>query len=216
MDLTFTRGVRPGLRRGFLISAAAVCLAGLLVLVSCGDDDDNNASVAAGTTKPMNGYLLAQGADGILTCVSEDWNIVENMDGTVSAVSRVGAVNFVIAGYKAENVNEGRAGAEILALAYSTVDSDGGGRRNPGVVYLRKTSDPEGWAGLWIGKHNQPRDGSGEVAACPYIMVPDPDDMPAGDCPADIDGMLGDTCYRTDAAGFVDPASPVERGGAVR
>ena len=213
MDLTVTHGVPGDSKRRFFIPVAVVCLAGLLVLASCGDDDDGGST----TTRPMNGYLLAQNPDGILECVGEDWNITESADGTVSAVSVVVDRRFEIAGYSAENRNEGRANTEILAVGYSTVDSDGGNRRNPGVVYIQKTSDdPVRFRGLWIGKHNRPRDGDGIVAVCPYVMVPDPDDEAVGPCPSDIDDMLGDTCYRTNASGFVDVASPVRKGESVR
>ena len=211
MDLTFPRGAPGDLKKGFFVSLAAVCLAGLLVLVSCGGDDGGSA-----TTRPM-GYLLVQNPDGILECAVEDWTLAESADGTVSAATTVAGRSFEITGYKAENINEGRTGREIFAVGYSTVDSDGGNRRNPGVVYLQKTGDdPVRFGGLWIGRHNQPRDGDGIVAACPYVMVPDPDDMPAGDCPPEIDRMLGDTCYRINASGFVDVASPVRKGEAVR
>ena len=212
MDLAFTRRPRGDPKRGFFVSAVAICLLGLLV--SCGDDDGSTTTT---TTRPMNGYLLSQNSDGILECVGEDWNITENADGTVSAVSIVTTRRFEIAGYSAENRNEGRADTEILAVGYSTVDSDGGNRRNPGVVYIQKTSDdPVRFRGLWIGKHNRPRDGDGIVSVCPYVMVPDPDDTAVGSCPSDIDDMLGDTCYRIGASGFVDVASPVRKGEAVR
>ena len=209
MDLTFTRGALMGLKRFFFVSAAAVCLAGSFFLVSCGDD--------GATTRQMTGYLLAQNPAGILECVSEHWNIAESADGTISAATTVAGRRFETAGYRAENRNEGRAGTEIFAVGYSTVDSDGGNRRNPGVVYLQKTSEsPARYGGLWIGKHNQPGDGRGIVAVCPYVAVPDPDDMPAEDCPSAIDEMLGDTCYLLDDGGFVDVASPVGKGEAVR
>ncbi len=215
MDLTTFTHVAPGdSKGGFFISLAALCLAIPLVLVSCGGDDGGGSSA---TTRPMNGYLLAQNPDGILECVGEDWNITENADGTVSAVSIVTTRRFEIAGYRAENRNEGRTDTEILAVGYSTVDSDGGNRRNPGVVYIQKTSDdPVRFRGLWIGKHNRPRDGDGMVAVCPYVMVPDPDDEAVGPCPSDIDDMLGDACYRINASGFVDVASPVRKGEAAR
>ena len=211
MDLTFTRRARGELKRGFFISLAALCLAIPLVLASCGGDDDGGSTT---TTRPMNGYLLAQNPDGILECVGEDWNITESADGTVSAVSIVTTRRFEIAGYSAEN---DKSNTEILAVGYSTVDSDGGNRRNPGVVYLQKTSDdPVRFRGLWIGKHNRPRDGDGMVAVCPYVMVPDPDDEAVGPCPSDIDDMLGDLCYPINDNGFVNVASPVRKGEAVR
>ena len=211
MDLTFTRGALMGLKRGFFVSAVAVCLAGSFFLVSCGDD---GSSVP---TRSMNGYLLAQNPAGILECVSEHWNIAESADGTISAATTVADRRFETAGYRAENRNQGRAGTEIFAVGYSTVDSDGGNRRNPGVVYLQKTSEsPARYGGLWIGKHNQPGGGRGIVAVCPYIAVPDPDDMPAEGCTSDIERILGDTCYLLDDGGFVDPASPVGKGEAVR
>ena len=147
--------------------------------------------------------------------MSEHWNIAESADGTISAATTVADRRFETAGYRAENRNEGMAGTEIFAVGYSTVDSDGGNRRNPGVVYLQKTSEsPARYGGLWIGKHNQP--GDGIVAVCPYIAVPDPDDMPAEGCTSDIERILGDTCYRLNDGGFVDPASPVRKGEAVR
>lgn len=213
MDLTFTRGARTGLKRGFSVSAAAVslALAGSLFLVSCSDGND------AATTESMNGYLLAQNPEGIIECVSENWNITESADGTVSAATTVAGRRFEMRGYRAENSNEGGAGTEIFAVGYSTVDSDGGNRRNPGVVYLQKTSDnPARYGGLWIGKHNQPGDGRGIVAACPYIAVADPDDMPAQDCPAAIESTLGDACYLFGDGGFLDVASPVRKGEAAR
>lgn len=213
MDLTFTRGARAGLKRGFFVSVAAVCLAGSFFLVSCSD-----GSAPTATTEQMNGYLLAQNPEGIIECVVENWNIAESADGTVSAATTVAGRRFEMRGYRAENSNEGRAGTEIFAVGYSTVDSDGGNRRNPGVVYLQKTSDnPARYGGLWIGKHNQPGDGRGIVAACPYIAVADPDDMPAQDCPAAIESTLGDACYPLAGdGGFLDVASPVRKGEAAR
>lgn len=218
MDLTFTRAARTGLKRGFFVSVAAVCLAGSFFLVSCSDGNDGGGSAPTATTEQMNGYLLAQNPEGIIECVVENWNIAESADGTVSAATTVAGRRFEMRGYRAENSNEGGAGTEIFAVGYSTVDSDGGNRRNPGVVYLQKTSDnPARYGGLWIGKHNQPGDGRGIVAACPYIAVADPDDMPAQDCPVAIESTLGDACYRLAGdGGFLDVASPVRKGEAAR
>ena len=99
-------------------------------------------------------------------------------------------------------MNEGRANTEIFGLGYVAVNSDGSNMRNPGIYYLQKLSDNR-YGGLWIGKPNMPQDGS-EGMICPYIMVPDPDDMDDRTCTSDIETMLDDTCYRTNANGFVN------------
>lgn len=222
MNFAFMRGGgrvdRAASARGlFRGSVAMFCVLAMLGFASCsGDGDGGSAQAQTGTMKRMNGYFLTQfteegETEPSISCQSEDLVLNENMDGTVDSTSVYGIYNINQRGYKAENVNEGRANTEILALAYSAVNPDGTNRRNPGIYYFQKISnDPIRFGGLWIGKPNQPQDGS-EGMICPYIMVPDPDDTPAGNCPSDIDMMLGDTCYHTNATGFVDVDSPDER-----
>ena len=191
---------------GLLSGFAAVALFGaMLVLAACGG---NGGSVQAQTEtmNRMNGYFLTQftedGETGI-RCRSEDLVLTEDA-GVVDSSSVYEGYNLNQRGYKAENVNMGRANTEIFALAYSVVDSDGSNIRNPGIYYFQKISnDPVRFGGLWIGRPNQPREGS-EGMICPYIMVPDPDNEDAGACPSAIETMLGNTCYRTNATGFVD------------
>ena len=211
MKFTFTRGGgradRAASAKGlFLGSVAAVCLLAMLGLASCGDSDGGSTQVQAQETpmNMMNGYFLTQNADGDIECLSEDLTMTENMDGTVSASSVFGSTRIKHMGYKAENVNEGRDNTEILGLGYAAFDSDGSSNiRNPGIYYFQRMSNGN-FSGLWIGKPNMPVDGN-EGMICPYIMVPDPDDMAAGSCPSSIADMLGDTCYRTNDMGFVNP-----------
>ena len=221
MKFTFTRGggradraaSAKGLFRG---SVAAVCLLAMLGLASCGGSDGGSTQAQAQTQMPMtnmmNGYFLTQGSDGVVTCQSEDLTMTENADGTVNSTSDFDPVKIGHRGYKAEN--EG-SNTEIIGLGYAAFDSDGTSNiRNPGIYYFQKISaagEPNMFGGLWIGKPNRPEDGR-EGMICPYIMVADPDDMDAGECPSDIDEMLGDTCYRTNDMGFVNPMAPVERG----
>ncbi len=189
-----------GLFRG---SVAAVCLLAMLGLASCGDGDGGStpAQAQTETMNMMNGYFLTQNTAGEIQCLSEDLTLTEKMDGTVSASSVFGPVTIMHRGYKAENDNEDRDNTEILGLGYAAFDSDG--IKNPGIYYFQRMSDNR-FGGLWIGKPNMPVDGS-EGMICPYIMVPDPDDMDAGECPSDIVEDLGTTCYRTNAMGFVNP-----------
>ena len=213
MNLISMLGARTGRavskRGGGLLSGfAAVALFGaMLVLAACGG---NGGSVQA-QAGPNNydGYFLTQNADGDIGCLTEDLTVMENADGTVDSSSVFGTVTIRHRGYKAENMNEGRANTEIFGLGYVAVNSDGSNMRNPGIYYLQKLSDNR-YGGLWIGKPNMPQDGS-EGMICPYIMVPDPDNTPAGTCPPAIDDMLGDTCYHTDATGFIDVDTPDER-----
>lgn len=223
MNFAFMRGggradrvaSSKGLFRG---SVAAVCLLAIVGLVSCGDSSSTQmqAQAQTETMNRMNGYFLTQftpegATERVIACRSEDLILTEKMDGTVDSSSRYEGYNLNQRGYKAENVNVGSANTEIFALAYSVVDSDGTNRRNPGIYYFQKINDdPVRFGGLWIGKPNQPQDGS-EGIVCPYIMVPDPDNTAAGECPSDIDDMLGDTCYHTNATGFVDVDSAEER-----
>lgn len=220
MNLISMLGARTGRavskRGGGLLSGfAAVALFGaMLVLAACGG---NGGSVQAQTEtmNRMNGYFLTQfseteGGEPAITCRSEDLVLTEDA-GRVDSSSVYEGYNLNQRGYKAENVNEGRDNTEIFALAYSVVDSDGSNIRNPGIYYFQKISDsPVRYGGLWIGKPNQPQDGS-EGMICPYIMVPDPNNTPAGTCPPAIDDMLGDTCYHTNATGFIDVDTPDER-----
>ena len=172
----------------------------MLGLASCGD----SATQAQTPMNMMNGYFLTQNEDGDIECLSEDLTMTENMDGTVSATSVFGSTRIKHMGYKAENVNEGRDNTEILGLGYAAFDSDGSSNiRNPGIYYFQRMSNGN-FSGLWIGKPNMPVDGN-EGMICPYIMVPDPDNMAAGSCPDDIVDMLGGDCYRTNDMGFVNP-----------
>ena len=205
MNLISMLGARTGRavskRGGGLLSGfAAVALFGaMLVLAACGG---NGGSVQA-QAGPNNydGYFLTQNADGDIECLTEDLTVMENADGTVDSSSVFGTVTIRHRGYKAENVNEGGANTEIFGLGYVAVASDGG-ISNPGIYYLQKISDNR-YGGLWIGKPNMPQDGN-EGMICPYIMVPDPDDMDDRSCTSDIETMLGGTCYRTNASGFVN------------
>ena len=219
MNFTFMRGgggradraaSSKGLFRG---SVAAVCLLAIVGLASCGDGGSTQTQAQAQTPmNMMNGYFLTQNTEGDIQCLSEDLTLTENMDGTVSATSVFASVSIKHRGYKAENDNEGRANTEIIGLGYAAFDPDGTSNiRNPGIYYFQKISaagEPNMFGGLWIGKPNSPEDGS-EGMVCPYIMVADPDDMDAGDCPSNIAEMLGDACYRTNAMGFVDGSTPV-------
>ena len=206
MELTFMSRARAGraiFGRGVL---AAVCILAMLGFASCDDD-----SMQMGTMRNMDGYFLTWNSDGDIACLSEDLTLTENADKTVDVSSVFETVTINHRGYKAENVNEGRANTEILALAYAVIDSSSGEVRNPGIYHFQKTSDdPVRFGGFWIGKPNLP-DEVVEGAICPYIMVPDPDDTDAGECPDDIDDMLGDVCYGTNAAGFVDPTKTFPR-----
>ena len=213
MNFAFMRGGgradRAASARGlFRGSVAAVCFLAMLGLASCGGDGDGGGSAQAqmGTMNTMNGYFLTQNTNGVIECQSEDLTVTENADGTIDATSDFDPVMINHRGYRAENVNEG-ANTEIFGLGYAAFDSDGSSNiRNPGVYYLQKTSaagEPNMFSGLWIGKPNRPVDGN-EGMICPYVMVADPDDMDAGDCPSNIAEMLGDTCYRTNDMGFVN------------
>lgn len=219
MNFAFMRGggradraaSSKGLFRG---SVAAVCLLAMLGLAACGDGDgvSTQAQAQTETENTMNGYFLTQQEGGEVACDSEDLTMTENMDGTVSATSVFASVSVKHRGYKAENVNVGSDNTEILGLGYAVFDPDGTSNiRNPGIYYFQKISaagEPNMFGGLWIGKPNRPQDGS-EGMVCPYIMVADPDDMDAGDCPSNIAEMLGNTCYRTNAMGFVDVSTPI-------
>lgn len=203
MNLISMLGARTGRavskRGGGLLSGfAAVALFGaMLVLAACGG---NGGSVQAQAgPKNYDGYFLTQNADGDIECLTEDLTVMENADGTVDSRSVFGTVTIRHRGYKAMNSG---GGAEIFGLGYVAVDSDGSNMRNPGIYYLQKLSDNR-YGGLWIGKPNMPQDGS-EGMICPYIMVPDPDDMDDRTCTSDIETMLDDTCYRTNANGFVN------------
>ena len=182
----------------------------MLGLASCGGDGDGGSAQAQmGTMKRMNGYFLTQDEEGVINCLGEDITVTENADGTVDGTSDFGSVMINHRGYKAENENDG---AEIFGLGYAVVNPDDS-IKNPGTYYLQKTSnDPIRFGGLWVGKPNMPQDGS-EGMICPYVMVPDPDDVNAQEagCPSDIDAMMGNVCYRTNAMGFVNP-TPIRRG----
>ena len=217
MNFAFMRGGgradRAASARGlFRGSVAVFCILVMLGFASCGGDGDGGSAQAqTGTMKRMNGYFLTENRNGMITCLGEDLMLTENADGTVDGTSDFDPVKINHRGYKAENRG---TGTEIFGLGYAAFDSDRSSNiRNPGVYYLQKTSnDPVRFGGLWIGRPNQPEDGS-EGLICPYIMVPDPDDVNAQEagCPSDIDAMMGDTCYHTNATGFVDVDSPNER-----
>ena len=220
MKFTFTRegggrADRAASTKGlFLGSVAAVCLLAMLGLVSCGDGD--GGSTQARAQMPMNmmkGYFLTQNEGGEIQCLSEDLVLNENANGTVDSDSEFEGYNLNQRGYRAPNVEDGEAGTEILALAYSVVNSDGTNRRNPGIYYFQKINDdPVRFGGLWIGKPNLPNAGT-EGMVCPYIMVPDSDGMATDACPSDIVEDLGTICYRTNAMGFVDGSMPVRSDG---
>lgn len=220
MNFAFMRGggradrtaSSKGLFRG---SVAAVCLLAMLGLAACGDGDgvSTQAQAQTETENTMNGYFLTQNADGSIACLSEDLTMTEKMDGTVSAFSVFGNNRIRHMGYKAEN---SKSDTEIIGLGYAAFDSDGTSNiRNPGIYYFQKMSDdPVRFGGLWIGQPNMPMsEDAREGMICPYIMVADPDDMAAGECPSDIVRDLGTTCYRTNAMGFVD-TTPIRGAGS--
>lgn len=217
MNFTFTRGGggradRSASAKGlFLGSVAAVCLLAMLGLASCGGNDGGSTQAQAQTPmNMMNGYFLTQNADGDIECLSEDLTMMENMDGTVSASSVFGSTRIKHMGYKAEN---DKSDTEILGLGYAAFDSDGSSNiRNPGIYYFQRMSNGN-LSGLWIGQPNMPMsEDAREGMICPYIMVPDPDEVNAQEagCPSDIEGMLGNVCYQTNDMGFVDP-TPVQK-----
>lgn len=219
MNFAFMRGggradrvaSSKGLFRG---SVAAVCLLAIVGLASCGDGDgvSTQAQAQTGTENMMNGYFLTQDTDGNINCAGEDLTVTENADGTVDSTSDFDPVKINHRGYKAENMG---SNTEIFGLGYAAFNADGTSNiRNPGVYYLQKISaagEPNMFGGLWIGKPNRPEDGN-EGMICPYIMVPDPDEVNAqtAGCPSDIEDMLGNVCYRTNAMGFVNP-TPVRK-----
>lgn len=201
MNLISMLGARTGRavsKRGLFSGFAAVALFGaMLVLAACGGNG-GSAQAQAGPNN-YDGYFLTQGTDGEIGCFSEDLTVTENADGTVNANSVFTTVTIRHRGYKAMNSG---GGPEIFGLGYVSVNPDTGDIDDPGIYYLQKLSDNR-YGGLWIGKPNLPAAGS-QGMICPYIMVPDPDDEDAGDCTSAIETMLGDTCYRTNANGFVD------------
>lgn len=200
ISMLVARTDRAVSRKGLFGGFAAVALFGaMLVLAACGSDDSGSAQAQ---TAPNNydGYFLTQGEDGEIGCFSEDLTVTENADGTVDSRSVFGPVTIRHRGYKA--MNSGTGGAEIFGLGYVAADSDGSNIRNPGIYYLQKLSDNR-YGGLWIGRPNLPQAGSHGMI-CPYVMMPDPDNEDAGDCTTAIETMLGDTCYRTNANGFVN------------
>lgn len=201
ISMLVARTDRAVSRKGLFGGFAAVALFGAMaVLAACGSDDSGSAQAQTATAKYYNGYFLTQGEDEEIGCYSEDLTVTENADGTVDSSSVFTSVNIRHRGYKA--MNSGAGGAEIFGLGYVSEHPDTGALDDPGIYYLQKLSDNR-YGGLWIGKPNLPQAGS-QGMICPYIMMPDPDNEAAGDCTTAIETMLGDTCYRTNANGFVD------------
>ena len=176
-----------------LALSAVLCLAGLLMLVSCGDSDDT-ASAPQPTVMEMKGFYLSVNADGEVDCTNEPLNMEITGDESTGRVDvRVhwtsGEAFEQEGGYVGQKVIETDSSGNVtktIILSY-TARNEGVFER-PGAYYLVSTKNEhivgpeeiasphnrsEIFVGFWTGEPwRTPADPMHSEVVCPYVLVP--------------------------------------------
>lgn len=211
----------PALRRfqgirslGILALSVAFCLTGLLVLSSCGDDDDEMAPEPV----QMRGFYTSVSGDmhnNVTDCTDEAVDLYLEEDLVVGepnvTIQSTGTVfgDTTFAGI-------GVSTTDNIVTAYVSANDDGSFDR-PGAYFLASVTDTAlgetVYSGYWTGYASRPSNET--VVICPYVLVPasalpsgscgtddDPDDNLAVTDPADMNQALAK--YLTDEDGLRD------------
>lgn len=211
---------------GILALSVAFGLTGLLVISSCGDDNNEMAP----EPMEMRGFFTSvdydeQGNQNL--CSNEDVDVyLEGDESTgkldvtiVGAGAEFGGAQFKHVGQK---IIDGD-GNKTIVTAYVT--DDGGSFAHPGSYYLASMTDADLadgetiFTGYWTGNLYRPSDH--RVVICPYVLVPrtalgtegcsgttDPEMVPMGlqKYLTQNDGSELRRCYNVfDDDGYVDP-----------
>lgn len=190
-----TATVRLGNREFGTLAAfalsAVLCLTGLLLLASCGDNDDTAA--AEPNEMKMKGFFLSVNENGKVDCQSEDLNV--QIEGDEST----GRVDVTIPWTAGEAFEQegGHVGQKVIETdgqgnATKTIITSYTARKNniferPGAYYLVSTENenivgPEEifppiksaiFVGFWVGEPwRTPADPMHSEVMCPYVLVP--------------------------------------------
>lgn len=196
-------------RGGVLVGTAAVAgLAGLLVLMSCGEEEASRErerigrviSVECGPpgegegTRHVDLYFLSENAQGVLNC--SGLNMVLTQDETQKATMIMNLPEgyrtpYLQEGYRAQNRHgDGTCGRRIYAFTQHLQDQNGV-IRSPGVYYVEEhpdvvdndVEDKDEFIGFWVGTPDDFDDQTNEGLLCPTYMKMDPDNQntPGGD-----------------------------------
>ena len=171
-----------------LALSAVLCLAGLLMLVSCGDSNDE--AMEPGTE--MKGFFLSVNADGEVDCQTETLNVILSGDESTGRVDvtipwTVGEAFEQEGGHVGQKVIETDSSGNVtktIITSYTAKNSDGAFEK-PGAYYLVSTENenivgPEEihppikstiFVGFWTGEPWRPTAMHPEVV-CPYVLVP--------------------------------------------
>lgn len=196
MNRKFDNGHKQASRRRFgslavPVLSAVFCLAGMLLLVSCGSDSDNAAAMEP-TEMKMKGFFLSVTQDGKVDCQSEDLSVSYEGDPSTGKVTvRIGATGEAFeqdgghVGQKVIETDSAGIVTETIVTSY-TARKDGVFER-PGAYYLVSTENenivgPEEisppipskiFVGFWVGEPwRTPADPMHSEVVCPYVMVP--------------------------------------------
>ena len=174
---------RAGKTQGFGIFAllAALCLTGALVLLSCGDSDDEAAE-----TMRMRGFFIGVDVDGTSTCSNEilDMSIEKNVVVGEPNFKGVGKnyltfedTDFVLRGVR---VPGSPTNPETVSAAYLAVNAEDQTHDRPGAYFLaalpeNDITDKTIYTGYWNGyvwRRAPDATGFQPVVICPYVAVP--------------------------------------------
>lgn len=199
-------------RGGVLVgTAAAAGLAGLLVLMSCGEENASEErekigrviSVECGPPEEGEGthhvdlYFLYEDEHGVLSCTG--LNMVLTQQGTGKADMRMNAFlpngnplpsPYLQEGYRAQNRHgDGTCGRRIYAFTQHLQED--GVNWSPGVYYVEEhpdvvdsdVEDKDEFIGFWVGTADEADDQTNEGVLCPTYMKMDPGNRntPGGD-----------------------------------
>ena len=167
---------------GILALSVAFCLTGLLVLSSCGDNNDTRMEPEPEPVK-MRGFYSSVNADGTVDCTNEDVDLREEEAGDLrepnvritASGAAFGTAAFVLVGVKVE---ESDTNAETISTYY--VSETEGSFDRPGTYFLVAKTDADIdaetiYTGYWAGyAYRRADDATGyqPIVICPYVMVP--------------------------------------------
>ena len=191
---------------GILVgTVAAAGLAGLLVLMSCSEEEAGEErekvgrvlSVKCGPPEEGEGahdvdlYYLTESEHGVLNCtglimvLTQEGNkafMRPNLRNPEGVLVPLNISPYVQEGYRAQNRHgDGTCGRRIYTFTHHLQTA--GAIRSPGVYYVEEHPDVEDkdgedkdeWIGFWVGTPDQFDAQTNEGLVCPTYMKMDPD-----------------------------------------
>lgn len=165
---------------GILALSVAFGLTGLLVLSSCGDD--NNEMAMAPEPMEMRGFFISVALDSEnnqTVCSYEDADVYLEGDESTGKLD----VSFTTAGTQFQGASFNNKGFKVISdngdktIVTAYVSDDGEGNFvHPGSYYLDSTTDADVagggtiFTGYWVGHAYRPSEHP--VVICPYVLVP--------------------------------------------